>query len=74
MILGSFHLLTIVFIKPKSLLQINDQKSLDELIKNTDLSEVDKETKKSIEHLNFNTVKEHLKFILRFSFRDDSAD
>jgi hypothetical protein len=67
-------LLTIVFIKPKSLLQINDQKSLNELIKNTDLSEVDEETRKSIEQLNFDTVKEHLKFLLRFSFRDDLID
>ena len=67
-------LLTIVFVKPKSLLQINDQKSLDELIKDTDLSEVDEETRKSIEQLNFDTVKEHLKFLLRFSFRDDLID
>ena len=47
---------------------------MDELIKDTDLSEVDEETKKSIKQLNFDTVKEHLKFLLRFSFRDDLID
>lgn len=49
-------------------------KNLNELIKNTDLSEVDEETRKSIEQLNFDIVKEHLKFLLRFSFRDDLID
>ena len=67
-------LLTIVFINPKSLSQINDQKSLNELIQNTDLSEVDDEVKQSIKRLNFNTVKEHLKFLLRFSFRSEYTE
>lgn len=62
-------LLTVVFTNPQSLLSVNNQDSLNNLISNIDLSEINDETKNSINSLQFNVVEEHLRFLLRFSFR-----